>query len=55
MKTGRKADMTPWDEEEKAPPGDIVKVQFLLNDQKSPPLMKYGYPIGTEAADIFRG
>ncbi|WP_339809794.1 hypothetical protein MKY63_21600 [Paenibacillus sp. FSL R7-0189] len=33
-KTGRKADMTPWDEEEKAPPGVIVKVQFLLNDQK---------------------
>ncbi|MEK4040091.1 hypothetical protein MHH49_21400 [Paenibacillus sp. FSL F4-0122] len=26
--------MTPWDEEEKAPSGDIVKVQFLLNDQK---------------------
>lgn len=47
--------MTPWDEEEKAPPGDIVKVQFLLNDQKISTLMKYGYPIGTEAADIFRG
>ncbi|WP_340010633.1 hypothetical protein MHI32_19885 [Paenibacillus sp. FSL H7-0690] len=33
-KTGRKAELTPWDEEEKVPPGDIVKVQFLLNDQK---------------------
>ncbi|OMD37490.1 MULTISPECIES: hypothetical protein [Paenibacillus] len=33
-KTGRKADLTPWDKEEKVPPGDIVKVQFLLNDQK---------------------
>ncbi|AWV34603.1 hypothetical protein MHH60_13005 [Paenibacillus sp. FSL H7-0716] len=33
-KTGRKADLTLWDEEEKVLPGDIVKVQFLLNDQK---------------------
>ncbi|MNO54313.1 hypothetical protein D3C76_447800 [compost metagenome] len=26
--------MTLWDKEENVPPGDIVKVQFLLNDQK---------------------
>ncbi|CAH1054988.1 hypothetical protein [Paenibacillus pseudetheri] len=32
--TGRKAELTLWDEEENVPPGDIVKVQFLLNDQK---------------------
>ncbi|MEK3942841.1 hypothetical protein [Paenibacillus sp. FSL H3-0310] len=33
-KTGRKAELTPWDVEEKVPPGDIVKVQFFLNDQQ---------------------
>ncbi|MEK3983716.1 hypothetical protein MHB77_10015 [Paenibacillus sp. FSL K6-3166] len=32
--TGRKAELTLWDEEENVPPGDIVKVQFLLNGQK---------------------
>ncbi|WP_339265982.1 hypothetical protein [Paenibacillus sp. FSL R5-0470] len=32
--TGRKAELTLWDEEESVPPGDIVKVQFLLNGQK---------------------
>jgi hypothetical protein len=32
--TGRHAESTLWDEEENVPPGDIVKIQFLLNDQK---------------------
>lgn len=32
--TGRTAELTLWDEEENVPPGDIVKVQFLLNGQK---------------------
>lgn len=32
--TGRIAELTLWDKEENVPPGDIVKVQFLLNDQK---------------------
>lgn len=32
--TGRTAELTLWDEEENVLPGDIVKVQFLLNGQK---------------------
>jgi hypothetical protein len=32
--TGKNAELTLWDEEENVPPGDIVKIQFLLNDQK---------------------
>lgn len=53
--TGRKAELTLWDEEESVPPGDIVKVQFLLNGQKSQLLMKYGCLIGNEEADISHG
>ncbi|WP_339320024.1 hypothetical protein [Paenibacillus sp. FSL R10-2734] len=32
--TGRKAELTLWDEDENVPPGDIVKIQYLLNGQK---------------------
>lgn len=32
--TGRKGTLTPWDIEAHVPPGDIVKIQYLLNDQK---------------------
>jgi hypothetical protein len=32
--TGRKAPLTPWDQDEKVPPGDIVNIHLLLNDQE---------------------
>lgn len=32
--TGRKAPLTPWDKNEKVPPGDIVTIQFVLNGEE---------------------
>ncbi|MBE4909633.1 hypothetical protein IMZ08_16390 [Bacillus luteolus] len=32
--TGKKAPLTPWDKNEKVPPGDIVTIQFVLNGEE---------------------
>ncbi|OOG89990.1 hypothetical protein [Bacillus pseudomycoides] len=34
-KTSKKAPLTSWDQDENVPPGDIVKIHFLLNDEES--------------------
>ena len=33
-KTGEKASLTPWDRDENVPPGEIVKIHFLLNGKE---------------------
>src|SRR5690625_3356798 len=33
-KTGKKAPLTPWDQDENVPPGDVVKIHLLLNDEE---------------------
>lgn len=33
-KTSKKAPLTSWDQDENVPPGDIVKIQLLLNDEE---------------------
>ncbi|QOR67842.1 hypothetical protein IM538_06835 [Cytobacillus suaedae] len=32
--TGKKAPLTPWDKNEKVPPGDIITVHFVLNGEE---------------------
>ncbi|WP_078544102.1 hypothetical protein [Litchfieldia alkalitelluris] len=32
--TGKKAPLTSWDDDEVVPPGDIVKIHLLLNDEE---------------------